>query len=198
MDLSALTNRLSRLAGTDVPAHLRDQHLTQMAAAETASAAAQPDKRFGRVAVAAAAAVGFFAGSTGLAMAGALPEPAQGVAHEVLAVVQIDVPDGKDGKRGPCVSEIASDPDDEYADLTNEEKKALKDECPRNPHDDGDDTNDGPGKSKDAPGHREGGPGNSQHAPGKSDDPPGNSDEAPRGKPENPGPPPGTPAQPGG
>jgi hypothetical protein len=74
--------------------------------------------------IAAAAVVGFLAGSTGLAMADALPDPAQEVAHDVLNVVQVDVPEGKQGKRGPCVAEAAKIKD-------KEEKKAAKDACPK-------------------------------------------------------------------
>jgi hypothetical protein len=74
--------------------------------------------------IAAAAVVGFLAGSTGLAMADALPDPAQEVAHDVLNVVQVDVPEGKEGKRGPCVAEAAKIKD-------KEEKKAAKDACPK-------------------------------------------------------------------
>src|SRR5262245_47284418 len=57
--------------------------------------------------IAAAAVTGFLAGSTGLAMADALPDQAQDVAHDVLGVVQVDVPAGKEGNRGQCVSEAA-------------------------------------------------------------------------------------------
>ena len=74
--------------------------------------------------IAAAAVVGFLAGSTGLAMADALPDPAQEVAHDVLNVVQVDVPEGKEGKRGPCVAQAAKIKD-------KDEKQAAKDACPK-------------------------------------------------------------------
>ena len=74
--------------------------------------------------IAAAAVVGFLAGSTGLAMADALPDPAQAVAHDVLRVVQVDVPQGKEGKRGPCMAEAAKIKDKDA-------KKAAKDACPK-------------------------------------------------------------------
>ena len=54
-------------------------------------------RRFGWKAVAAAAIAGFLAGSTGLAAAGALPDPAQDVAHDVLDVVGIGVPRSTEG-----------------------------------------------------------------------------------------------------
>lgn len=98
-----------------------------------AAVGSAPGPRFGRLAVAGAAIIGFLAGSTGLAMAGALPDPAQDVAHDVLGAVQIDVPEGK---RGPCVSAIAK------SDLTKDEKKAAKAACPKG----------GSGKSGEAPG----------------------------------------------
>lgn len=81
------------------------------------------ERRFGRLAVAAAALVGFFVGSTGLAMAGALPDPAQGAAHDVLSVVRIQVPDRPDN-HGSCVSQAAKG---EYADEA--AKKAAIDAC---------------------------------------------------------------------
>ena len=88
------------------------------------------------VGIAAAAVVGFLAGSTGLAMADALPDPAQEVAHDVLRVVQVDVPQGKEGKRGPCVAEAAKIKDKDA-------KKAAKDACPKGGDDEsGDETGD--------------------------------------------------------
>ena len=117
-----LTRRMREIGEQPVPGAVRDQHLHRMAMVRTA-----PTKRFGRVAVAAAAVVGFMAGSTGLAMAGALPAPAQDVAHDVLSTINVEVPAGKEGKRGPCVSEIAK-----RTDISEAEKDALKDsECPK-------------------------------------------------------------------
>src|SRR5690606_30573467 len=70
--------------------------------------------RFSWRAVAAAAVVGFLAGSTGLAAAGTLPDPAQDVAHNVLGAVGIDVPRSTEGcpdgrsyrNHGEYVSEV--------------------------------------------------------------------------------------------
>jgi hypothetical protein len=124
MDENELTRRMRAIGEQPVPDTTRNLHLHRMA-----GVAATPTKRFGRFAVAAAAVVGFMAGSTGLAMAGALPAPAQDVAHDVLSTVNLEVPKGKEGKRGPCVSAIAKD-----TSLTEEQKDAKKEaECPKGP-----------------------------------------------------------------
>lgn len=147
MDENDLTDRLRHLGDADVPADARAEHLRRIAATPIA-----PARGFSRAWVAAAAVVGFLAGSTGLAAAGALPDPAQDVAHDVLAVVQVDVPEGK---RGPCVSAIAK------SDLPKDEKKAAKDACPKGGDDEADEDGDagedgtkgnGKGRSGEAPG----------------------------------------------
>ena len=145
MDEHELTDRMQAFGEADVPADTRAEHLRRIAATPITSA-----RRFSRAWVAAAAIVGFFAGSTGLAAAGALPDPAQDVAHDVLSVVQVDVPEGK---RGPCVSAIAK------SDLPKAEKKAAKDACPKggdgaideNESSEGENGN-GKGRSNEAPG----------------------------------------------
>ena len=119
MDENEITRRL-RDAGTQpVPGEVRSTHLTQMHAAVPV---VEKQKRFGRLAVAAAAFAGFAVGSTGFAMAGALPDPAQQVAHDVLSVVQVDVEDPKN--RGQCISAAARNPD-----LDEAGKRAEKDRC---------------------------------------------------------------------
>ncbi|MDZ7673894.1 MAG: hypothetical protein U5K30_02330 [Acidimicrobiales bacterium] len=97
-DTSPITDRLARLAAQPVPDDVRGAHMHRMAAATPDGPA---PKRFGRLAVAGAAIIGFFAGSTGFAMAGALPGPAQGAAHDVLSVLQVDVPDRPGNGNGP-------------------------------------------------------------------------------------------------
>jgi len=114
-------------------------------------------RRFGAVSVAAACVVGFMVGSTGLAMADALPDPAQELVHDVLRVVTVDVPARKEAKRGPCVAEAAK-LDDQAA------KQAAKDACPRGGGASEGGTGDGsPGRSDQAPGHG----GQTPHAKGK-------------------------------
>ena len=93
-----LETRLHRLAETPVPAPVRSAHLTR-------AGGTTPVRRFNRWAVAGAAIVGFLAGSTGFAMAGALPDQAQDVAHDVLGAVNVDVPQSEHGK---CISEAAT------------------------------------------------------------------------------------------
>lgn len=117
-----LTRRLSDLGTQPVPEAARAEHLHAMRTAEAVDAA-PAGRRFGRLAVAAAAIIGFAVGSTGFAMAGALPDPAQGVAHDVLSVVQVDVPDRPDN-RGACISAAAKNPDPAA-------KQAAKDACPK-------------------------------------------------------------------
>ena len=149
-----------------MPDQVRAQHLSRMETAGPASPVRE--KRFGRLAVAAAAIVGFFAGSTGLAMAGALPGPAQGVAHDVLSVVQVDVPDHPEN-HGACVSQAAhANQDDPVA------KKAAIDACK---------TKSPPGKSADAPGRSGATPGRSGDAPGRSGTAGVKADDPCKGKP---------------
>lgn len=88
-----LLRRLDDLGSQPVDDEVARAHLTAMAAVDAPS----PRSRFGWRAVAAAALVGFLAGSTGLAAAGTLPDPAQDVAHDVLARVGIDVPRSTEG-----------------------------------------------------------------------------------------------------
>lgn len=135
MDETPLTDRLHDLGLQPVPDDIRAQHLHRMSAV----APERVGGRFGRLAVAAAALVGFVFGSTGLAVAGALPDPAQDVAHDVFGAVNIAVPEGN---RGQCVSDIAK------GDLPEAEKQAAKDACPPGGRPDG----VGSGKSGDAPG----------------------------------------------
>jgi len=112
-----LTERLGALGDAPVADHVRDRHLLAMHAA--APAPSRERRGFDRLAVAAAAIVGFAVGSTGFALAGALPDPAQGVAHDVLSVVQVEVPD-RPQNRGACVSAAAKAGD-----------RAAKDACPK-------------------------------------------------------------------
>lgn len=121
MDEDEITQRLRDAGDQPVPGEVRTSHLSQMHAA---TPVAEKQKRFGRLAVAAAAFVGFAVGSTGFAMAGALPDPAQQVAHDVLAVVQVDVENPRN--RGQCISAAArANPDDEHA------KAEAKAACPK-------------------------------------------------------------------
>jgi hypothetical protein len=140
--------RLHSLADQPIEAETRAAHLRRMAAA---GPSAEPRRRgFVWAGIAAAAVVGFLAGSTGLAMADALPGSAQSVAHDVLGAVKVDVPQGKQGKRGPCVAEAAKIKDKDA-------KRAAKDACPKGAGDEtGDETGgngNGPPPASDDPCH---------------------------------------------
>lgn len=156
-----LRERLRQLGQCPIDAGTQELHLRRL---QAVGGNVEPRRRgFVWVGIAAAALVGFTAGSTGLAMAGALPDRAQDVAHDVLGVVQVDVPSGKEGKRGPCVSEAAKIKDEDA-------KKAAMAACPEGgPDDNGDGGNGGnrpegsPGKSGDAPGKSGTAPGQVEH-----------------------------------
>lgn len=125
MDENEITQRLRDAGDRPIPGEVRASHLTRMHAA---TPVAEGPTRFGRFAVAAAAFVGFAVGSTGFAMAGALPDPAQRVAHDVLSVVQVSVEDPKQN-HGRCVSEAMKGMDPAASD---EARKAAKDAaCPK-------------------------------------------------------------------
>jgi hypothetical protein len=116
-----LSDRLRDLGRRPIDDATQQLHQRRIDAAVDISA--RPRRRFGVASVAAACVVGFFVGSAGLAMADALPDSAQEVAHDVLGVVQVDVPPGKEDKRGPCVAEAAKLEDKEA-------KQAAKEACP--------------------------------------------------------------------
>ncbi len=92
----SLEERLRELGRTPIDGPTRSRTLTAMASVE-------PRRRWSRGAVAAAAVAGFFAGSLGLASAGALPAPAQDAAHNVLSHVGVDVPPGHQRYNDPTV-----------------------------------------------------------------------------------------------
>jgi hypothetical protein len=152
-----LRERLRELGQRPIDADAQELHLRRI---EAVGVSGEPRRRgFVWAGVAAAALVGFMAGSTGLAMAGALPGRAQDVAHDVLGAVQVDVPSGKEGKRGPCVSEAAKIKDEDA-------KKAAIAACPKGGADDtggGDGPEGSPGKSGDAPGKSGDAPGQIKH-----------------------------------
>ncbi len=153
MDETELTQRLRDLGTHPVPDDVTDRHTHRMVAVPSAA----PERRFGRFAVAAAAVVGFAFGSTGLAMAGALPDQAQDVAHDVLSTVNVDVPKSN---RGQCVSAIAKNPE-----LSKDDKKAQKAACPKGgpPEGIGGGEGEGPGRSGEAPGRSGTAPGQTKH-----------------------------------
>lgn len=98
-----LTRRLRALGTEAVPPGTSAAHLTAMASV----AAPQERRRFGRLAVGLAALTGFAVGGSGLAMAGALPGPAQEAAAGVLAAVGVEAPRPASNAYGQCVSAAA-------------------------------------------------------------------------------------------
>lgn len=161
MDEDEITQRLRDSGNRPVPGEVRSSHLSRMHAARPT---VQRPTRFGRVAVAAAAFAGFAVGSTGFAIAGALPEPAQQVAHDVLATVNVDVEDPKN--RGQCISAAARSTTDEAA------KQEAKAKCPKggkgNGRPDGAGPSEGKGAGKGRPDHA-GNPGGPNGAPHPDD-----------------------------
>jgi hypothetical protein len=158
-----LIGRLGALVPEAVDPATRAAHLRRARAVEPVPRR----RRIGVVAVAAAAVVGFLAGSAGFAAAGSLPDPAQDVAHDVFGVIEVDVPQGN-GNRGSCVSAAAKIKDKDA-------KQAAKDACPKGGIDDDTDETDSdetdtdsPGRSGDAPGQGGDSPGRSGEAPGQT------------------------------
>jgi len=173
-----LSDRLRAIGDHPIDSATGERHRNRIAATKTRGVTTGR-RRFSPLAVAAAGVVGFLVGSTGLAMAGALPDPAQNVAHDVLGVVQVEVPAGRDGTRGACVSEAAKIADEvakqetkdacpkggregtrgacvsEAAKVKDEvAKQDAKDACPKGKPDRGGDAGDAPGRSGDAPGQK--------------------------------------------
>lgn len=117
-----LEARLRALGDQAIPLEVQARHLAAMAAVTPAPAAAPAPTWLRRSALshplraAAAAAMVALLGSTGLASAGALPDTAQRIAHNVLEVVGIEVPDPgvvarPDGRLAPADVPGAGDVD---------------------------------------------------------------------------------------
>lgn len=97
-EFSELEARLRSYGGHAVAPATQSQHLTTMA-----SVAAAPARRSSvahKLRVAGALVAGFFLGSTGLAFAGALPDPAQDAAQGAFARVGVNVPAGTERYQG--------------------------------------------------------------------------------------------------
>jgi hypothetical protein len=102
--------------------------------------------------VAAALAGGFMIGSVSLASAGALPGPAQDVAHAALGVLGVDVPPGHDRYNGPECGGATTH--GEYVDAHPDDPAAAKSPCGKpnravaHPHGNGTDPAGAPGGAK--------------------------------------------------
>src|SRR5688500_14650042 len=101
----AVVARLQALGATPIDDGLAAEHLAAM------HVELHPTpRRARRAVVAGVAAAAVLTASTGMAAAGVLPGPAQGVAHDVLDTVGVNVPDQGHG-RGACVREVARSDD---------------------------------------------------------------------------------------
>ena len=95
-----LEGRLRAVGTRPIDPDLQSAHLTQMASA------VQSARRRAKVRVAGIVAAGVLVGSTSLAAAGALPDPAQHFAHRALDSVGVEVP-GPERYHGPeCGAEV--------------------------------------------------------------------------------------------
>lgn len=127
-DFSDLTARLRALSEERVAPHLADAHLAAMAEAPSPAARGS---RWTKARVGLAFFAGLLLGGSGLASAGALPGPAQDVAHDVLGAVGVNVPRSTEGcpegkeyrNHGEYVSEVSESGDEAAT------KAAAKSEC---------------------------------------------------------------------
>src|SRR2546423_3882666 len=91
-----LERRLAAFGHHPVPDDVARRHLALMEATPVAVAAVGRGQTWSRKLVVGAAFLsGLVTGGFGLAAAGALPSPAQNVAHDALHVVGVKVPEGK-------------------------------------------------------------------------------------------------------
>lgn len=104
-----------------------------------------------KVRVAAAFLAGLLVGSTGLAAADVLPDPAQHVAHRVLAQVGVDVPD-PDRYHGP---ECGPEPKRNHGAYVRDDHALAQSDCGKKVRAGGDDDAEGPGQGQ---GNGNGGP----------------------------------------
>lgn len=118
----------------------------QQSADLTAMASVGPGRFASKVRVAAAFAVGLLLGSTGLAAANALPDPAQHVAHQALDRVGLEVPD-PERYHGPDCGEAVQKNHGGYVKV---DKSLAGSDCGKPVGAGGDDATDGAGADKGA------------------------------------------------
>jgi hypothetical protein len=128
-----LTRRLRALGTEPVDPTLQAAHLSAIAAAGRRSPWAT------KLRVGAAAVAALVAGSTGLAAAGVLPDPAQRFAHDLLDEVGVDVPDG-DRYHGPeCGDEVEKN----HGQYVRDDESLARTDCGKKVKDAGGDDTDG-------------------------------------------------------
>ncbi len=134
-DADEVVTRLRSLGSAPIDEALAAEHLAAMQTAGVST-----PNRWRRYATAGAATVALLAGSSSLAAAGVLPDAAQGIAHDILDTVGVDVPDQA---RGACVSTIAAGdevpPGDGHGDAVSQ---AAREDCA--PDASADDSDGGP------------------------------------------------------
>lgn len=148
-EFSHLTERLRALGDEPVEPTVRARHISQMAGQHREKLVprlAQSRLFRSRLRVGAAFFAGLLIGGSGMAVAGALPSPAQSVAHDVLGAVGVGIPDGKGKPRsvegcpegqtfanhGQYMKWVAENGGDTEAASTSECGKPLKGEKPAN------------------------------------------------------------------
>lgn len=95
-----LERRLAALGQHPLPPGLATEHLTKIAAE------GRPSRWPSTLRVGAAFLVGLLIGGSGLAAAGALPDPVQHAAHEALDTVGVEVPDPERYHGDECGDEV--------------------------------------------------------------------------------------------
>jgi hypothetical protein len=123
LDLGPLVARLSAFGAQPVPDAVQRRQLAALARVRPEALAATPSvvdavqAGFRRVRIVAAAMVVGLLGASGLAVAGALPDPAQNLAADALGVVGLDVPRGSDAC-DEASGEASGDASDDESELT--------------------------------------------------------------------------------
>jgi hypothetical protein len=100
MEHDDLERRLGALGQHPLPPGLASEHLTRIAEAGTRS------RWHGKLRVGAAFLAGLLLGGSGLAAAGALPDPVQHAAHQALDRVGVEVPDPERYHGEECGDEV--------------------------------------------------------------------------------------------
>jgi hypothetical protein len=100
MEHDDLERRLTALGQHPLPPGLASQHLTRIATE------GRPSRWSSKLRVGAAFLAGLLIGGSGLAAAGALPDPVQHAAHEALGSVGVDVPDPERYHGDECGDEV--------------------------------------------------------------------------------------------
>jgi hypothetical protein len=124
-----LQQRLRRLGNQPIEPRRQAADLVAMAAVRAPSRR-RPGLLGSKVRVAAAFLAGLLVGSTGLAAADALPDPAQHVAHNVLARVGVDVPNPERYHGPECGAEVKQN----HGDYVRDDHALAQSDCGKPVH----------------------------------------------------------------